>query len=79
MSKLLDRLNKQSETEYKQDAEDCLRLYQYLKDTTGGVWESQWCLLVDTIFEGFPSDKRRFKPTNIGRTVLIGLKAHASG
>lgn len=73
MSKLLTRLEKQLTTEYKEDAENCLRIYNYLKETTGGVWESNWNPLVNTIFKGFPSDERRFKPTNIGYIFLKGL------
>jgi len=73
MGKLMDRLQKQLKTEYKKDAEDCLKIYNHLKDTTGGVWESNWKPLVDTIFKGFPSDERRFKPTSIGYIFLKGL------
>lgn len=71
MGKLLNRLNKQLNTEYRQDAEDCLRIYNYLHETTGHVWESEWRLLVSTTFKGW--DDRRFKPTHIGRTLLDGL------
>lgn len=74
MGKLMDSLEKQLETEYKQDAEDCLVIYNHLKETTGGVWNSQWRPLVDTIFKGFPSDERRYKPTTIGYLVIKGLK-----
>lgn len=73
MGKLLERLNKQLETEYKQDAEDCLKIYNYLIETTGHCWNSEWSPLVQTIFKGFPSDERRFKPTNIGYIFLNGL------
>ena len=74
MGKLLDRLNKQLKTEYKQDAEDCIKIYNYLVNTTGHVWESNWRPLVDTIFKGFPSDERRFKPTATGYVFLKGLE-----
>lgn len=73
MGKLLNRLEKQLKTENKKDAEDCLIIYNHLKDTTGHVWESEWRLLVDTRFKGFPSDERTFKPTSIGYTFLKGL------
>lgn len=74
MGKLLDRLNKQLETEYAKDAEDCLEIYNYLKNNTGGVWESDWRPLVNTVFKGFPSDERRFKPTALGYIFIKGLK-----
>lgn len=73
MGKLLIRLEKQLSTEYKQDAEECLKIYNYLKETTGHVWESQWNPFVQTIFEGYPSDKRRFKLTSLGKIFLNGL------
>ena len=55
MGKLLDRLNKQLKTEHKEDAENCLIIYNKLKEMHGGhVWSSNWTPLVDTIFKGFP-------------------------
>lgn len=74
MGKLYDRLQKQLKTEYKQDAEDCLKIYNKIKEMSGGhVWESDWRPLVTTIFKGFPSDERRFKPTNMGYIFLKGV------
>ncbi len=75
MGKLLTYLEKQLKTEYKQDAEDCLLIYNKLKEMyNGSVWSSNWTPLVSTIFKGFPSDDRRFEPTAIGRIFLKGLK-----
>ena len=75
MGKLMDRLQLQLKTEYKQYAEDCIEIYNKLKEMdNGSVWTSKWSLLVDTIFKGFPSDDRRFEPTAIGRIFLQGLK-----
>lgn len=74
MGKLSDRLQKQLNTEYKQDAEDCIKIYNKLQEMyNGSVWESNWNPLVDTIFKGFPSDERRYKPSSIGRIFLKGL------
>lgn len=73
MGKLLSRLQMQLNTELKQDAEDCLRIYNHLKETTGHVWSSEWSLLVDTKFKGYPSGVRTFRPTSIGYTFLKGL------
>lgn len=70
MGKLLDRLNKQLETEYKKDAEDCLKIYNYLKGSTGHVWESTWRPLV---YVTFPNGKKTFKPTSIGYLLLKAL------
>ena len=75
MGKLYDRLQRQLKTEYKQDAEDCLKIYNKLLEIDKGhVWESQWRPLVHTIFKGFPSDERRFKPTSVGYIFLKGVK-----
>ena len=75
MGKLLIRLEKQLKTEYKKDAEDCLKIYAKLKEMQNGhVWGSAWSPLVDTIFKGYPSDERRFKPTAAGYIFLKGLE-----
>jgi len=74
MSKILDNLNKQLKTEYRQDAEDCLKIYNELKEIDNGhVWASKWTPLVTVIFEGFPSGKRRYKPTAVGYIFLKGI------
>ena len=74
MGKLADRLQNQLNTEYKQDAEDCIKIYNKLQEMyNGSVWGSNWNPLVDTIFKGFPSDERRYKPSSIGRIFLKGL------
>jgi len=71
----MDRLQKQLESEYRNDAEDCIKIYNNLKKLSNGhVWESDWRTLVRTIFEGFPSDNRRFKPTSIGYIYLKGIE-----
>lgn len=74
MGKTLQVLEKQLNTEYRQDAEDCLKIYNCLKERTGHIWESDWRPLVQTIFKGFPSDERRFKPTTIGYVFLKGVE-----
>lgn len=75
MGKLLDYLEKQLQTEYKKDAEDCLLIYNRLKEMDGGsVWQSRWTPLVNTIYKGFPSDDRRYIPSAMGYIFLQGLK-----
>lgn len=74
MGKLKDRLEKQLKTEYKEDAEDCIQIYNKLREiNNGSVWQSTWTPLVDTIFKGWPSDERRFKPTKIGQIFIRGI------
>lgn len=67
-------LEKQLTTEYKQDAEDCIKIYNKLKEISDGhVWNSQWTSLTQPIYKGFPSDERRYKPNKIGYIFLKGI------
>ena len=77
MGKLMDRLAKQLTTEHQQDAEDCIKIYKHIQkiNNDNRVWSSQWTPLVDTIFKGFPSDERRYKPNAFGNLVLKGIKS----
>lgn len=76
MGKLMNYLQKQLKTEeYKKDVEDCLKIYEKLKEmNNGSVWSSQWQQLVDTHFKGFPSDDRRYKPSKMGYVFLKGIE-----
>jgi hypothetical protein len=77
MGKLTERLQKQLlDPNRKKDAEDCISVYNWLKETDqeGRVWSSRWDPLVDVEFKGFPSDKRTYKLNSIGRTLLNGIK-----
>ena len=78
MGKLLDRLNKQLKTEYKQDAEDCLKIYEKLKEMDNGrVWSSQWQPLTSvTIIGVYPNSTRIYKPSQIGRIFLEGIEGY---
>ena len=75
MRNLYDCLQKQLQTEYKKDAEDCLKIYEKLKEmNNGSVWDSQWRPLVDTIIlKSFPNNEFRYKPTNLGYIFLKGI------
>ena len=75
MGKLHDSLQKQLKTEYKQDAEDCIKIYNKLSEMNNGhIWDSQWKPLVDKIFKDFSSDEKKFKPTNMGYIFLKGIE-----
>lgn len=77
MGKLMDRLQKQLKNpETKKDAEDCIKIYNWIKDTDkdGRVWNSRWEPLVDVKFKGFPSDERTYKPNITGYTLLKGIE-----
>lgn len=75
MGKLLNRLEKQLKTEYKQDAENCIKIYNKLKELHNGhVWESNWNPLIKVEFiGGYPNYERRFKLTEIGHIFLKGI------
>jgi len=75
MGKLADNLKRQLKTEHRQDAEDCIKIYETIKERTGHVWESDWNPLVNVRFEGiYPNSKRIYKPTSIGYMFLKGIK-----
>jgi len=69
-------LQKQLKTENKQDAEDCIEVYNWIKNTDkdGHVWSSRWTPLVDVKFKGYPSSERTYKLNITGRTLLKGIK-----
>lgn len=75
MGKLLNSLNYQLKTEHKENAKECLEVYNYLKESTGHVWESQWNNLVSTDFIGnYPNTIKISKLNSIGKIFLKGLK-----
>jgi hypothetical protein len=76
MGKLYDRLQKQLKIEeYKQDAEDCLKIYEKLKEMNGSVWESSWNPLTTVKFVGtYPNSERIYKPSKEGYVFLKGIE-----
>lgn len=76
MGKLYDRLQKQLQTEFKKDAEDCLKIYEKLKEMNNGeVWESSWNPLTTVKFVGtYPNSQRIYKPSQEGYVFLKGIE-----
>jgi len=77
MGKLYDRLQKQLKSEeYKKDAEDCLKIYEKLKEMNNGkVWESSWNPLTTVKFVGtYPNSERIYKPSQEGYVLLKGIE-----
>ncbi len=78
MGKLYDRLQKQLKSEeYKKDAEDCLKIYEKLKElNNGSVWDSDWRQL--TTIGGWIGDKYPktmvYKPSKLGYELLKGIE-----
>ena len=78
MGKLYDSLQKQLKLEeYKKDAEDCLKIYEKLKEMNdGSVWESDWQQLTtigDWIGEGCHKTMA-YKPSKLGYVFLKGIE-----
>jgi len=74
MGKLLTHLEKQLKSEFKLDAEDCIKIFNKLVELEGTVWSSQWQILTTVKFKGFPSDERNYKPSKIGYIFLKAIK-----
>lgn len=77
MGKLYDLLQKQLKSEeYKKDAEDCLKIYEKLKEMNNGkVWESSWNPLTAVNFVGtYPNSERIYKPSQEGYVFLKGIE-----
>lgn len=74
----MDQLSRQiKDAEYKKDAEDCIVLYNWIKETDpdGRVWESRWRPLVTTNWIGtYPNAYPIHKPTITGYAVLKGIR-----
>lgn len=62
-----------TEPEHKKDAEDCIKIYNWIKETDpeGRVWENRWNPLVSVSFEGW--NIKRYKPNITGYTLLKGM------
>ena len=74
MGKLLDNLNKQLNSEYKKEAEDCLLIYNTIKEATGHVWQDDWNTLTKRWSIGiFPNSIRFYKPSELGKIFLNGI------
>mgnify|MGYP000515965870 CR=1 FL=1 len=66
MSKLEKNLEYQRKVQGdSEELREVLKIRQFLIDTTGHVWSSQWQLLVDVTFEGFPSSRRFYRPSKL--------------
>lgn len=81
MSRIYDDLQNQLNTEYKKEAEDCIKIYNKVKELSGGsVWSSDWHVLT-TIAGFFPAsndivpNRMALKPSAIGEIFLKGIYA----
>lgn len=77
MGKLYNSLQRQLKfDEYKEDAKDCLKIYEKLKElNNGSVWQSNWKPLVDVKFMGeYPNSIAIYKPNQMGYVFIKGLE-----
>ena len=77
MGRTMNYLQKQLEDlETKKDAEDCIRIYENIKERSDGrVWASDFsplCRVVGYVGQ-YPNSRMVYKPTSIGRIFLKGL------
>lgn len=72
MGNVRDSLQKQLETEYRKEAEDCIRIYNKLKEISKShIWHSHWNVLTEVIT--FISNIPVYKPSPIGEVFLKGI------
>lgn len=78
MSGIYNDLQNQLNSKYKKEAENCIKIYNKLKEISGGsVWSSDWNVL--TTIAGFtpaPGDivptRMALKPSAVGEVFLKG-------
>ena len=76
MSEFKDRLLKQLETDYSENARDCLKIYEAIEKLNGGsVPSDQWMVLSRVQHLGTHIDPMRvYSPSKIGYVFLKGLE-----
>lgn len=76
MKKELEKQLESNDESLRKSAEDCLIIAGKLKEIGNGhIWDSQWKVLVKTMWVGKGLDaKRYYVPSEIGRIFLEGLR-----
>ena len=77
MEQFMNILQEQLENpKYKQDAEDCIEVYNWLSATDNGcVMQRKWYPLIDIVFKGVYPNKEKICKLNLtGSTLLKGIK-----
>lgn len=76
MGKLYNNLQKQLETEYKKEAEDCIKIYNKLEEISGGsVWNSDWNALIHIIFIGTYLNFKPIWNNRVRITIVLKLSS----
>lgn len=77
MGKLYNSLQKQLKTVHKQEAKECIKIYNNLKKIRGSVWNSEWETLTNNIGSvgTYPNSFLIYKPSKIGELFLKGVES----
>ena len=74
MGKVMDRLKKQLEMEeYREDAKECIIVYNKILEVTEGVSSLTWQELTSVKFKGYPSSERYYSLSPIGKIFYKGI------
>jgi hypothetical protein len=75
IGKLRNILDKQLLTEHKQEAEDCIKIYDTLMEMDNGkIWNSTWGPLTERIFKRGDWNFIAYKPSQVGYVFLKGIE-----
>lgn len=75
MSNTIKRMEEQLAGVYSEDAQNCIDIYNALKQHTGGVCSSDFNVLVSCGFIRVGNEYERvYKPTIVGNIFLNGIK-----
>ena len=71
MKNLLRTLEDQLSSKYQNEAEECIELFNWLKEIDGFVWNRRWKNLVST-FNDYGT--KRYYLNIVGETLLKGIR-----
>lgn len=72
MGNIYNSLQEQLKTKYKKEAEDCIKIYNKLKEISGGsIWIADWNVLAEV--RTFVSNIPVYKPSYVGEVFLKGI------
>lgn len=72
----LQKQLKSEDAKIKKDAEDCIKIYEKLKEmNNGSVWDTQWREMTKVSFVGnYPNTDKIYKPSEMGFVFLKGIE-----
>ena len=69
--KVRDLLAQQLETEFSEDAKECIAVYDKLVEIEGRVWQSKWLCLTNVVIV---NKKAYYRLSKIGKYFLKGIE-----